>query len=224
MSYENELEKIKNHHLEHGSPINQNNNQQTSSDKQTSEEESEESKAQLRARKRRMKNLTANVIALSCVVAVIGSALSLTYSYLAADNVKIKITSTTVKRSGGTDKYLIFTDNLTTGQKEEFENTDSWLRFKFNSSSLQNKLNEPGIYNARVQGWRIPFWSMYRNIIDAEKLPDPKPIAAKPAQSAVRTEAAPCAKACPICVDPNISEAEVQMLSNVLNSTRQAVK
>ena len=35
-----------------------------------------------------------------------------------------------VKRYGGKDKYLIFTD------KEVFENTDSWIELKFNSSNL----------------------------------------------------------------------------------------
>ena len=56
-------------------------------------------------------------------------------------------------------KYLVFTEN------EVFENTDSYLFLKFNSSDLENKLTPGKEYRAKVAGWRIPFLSMYRNII-----------------------------------------------------------
>ncbi|NET30682.1 MAG: DUF1523 family protein [Cyanothece sp. SIO1E1] len=56
-------------------------------------------------------------------------------------------------------KYLVFTE------KEVFENSDSFLLWKFNSSDLHSKLKKGSTYNVKVVGWRIPFLSSYRNII-----------------------------------------------------------
>jgi hypothetical protein len=56
-------------------------------------------------------------------------------------------------------KYIVFTD------KETFENTDSWLNLKFNSSDVQGSLEPGKTYTCDVYGKRIPFLSMYRNIV-----------------------------------------------------------
>ena len=60
------------------------------------------------------------------------------------------------------DKYMIFSND------EVFENTDSWLFIKFNSSDVQGKLEVGKTYNVKVTGWRIPFLSQYRNIISIQ--------------------------------------------------------
>jgi hypothetical protein len=60
-------------------------------------------------------------------------------------------------------KYLVFTNG------EVFENTDSLLYWKFNSSDLYGELKEGETYTVRVYGWRIPFLSNYRNIIEIKK-------------------------------------------------------
>ena len=57
------------------------------------------------------------------------------------------------------NKYLIFTD------KGVFENTDSFVEFKFNSSDLYSEIEEGKSYNFKVYGWRIPFFSMYKNVV-----------------------------------------------------------
>lgn len=59
-------------------------------------------------------------------------------------------------------KYLIFTET------ETFENTDSLTRWKFNSSDIQGKLLVGNAYQVEVYGYRIPFLSQYRNIVDVE--------------------------------------------------------
>lgn len=56
-------------------------------------------------------------------------------------------------------KYLVFTEN------ETFENTDLLFGGKFNSSDIQGKLKRGKTYTAEVYGWRVPFFSMYRNIV-----------------------------------------------------------
>jgi hypothetical protein len=61
---------------------------------------------------------------------------------------------------GSSSKYLIFTENGT------FENTDSFWFWKWNSSDFQGKLHVDSTYNVKVVGWRIPFLSMYPNIIE----------------------------------------------------------
>ena len=56
-------------------------------------------------------------------------------------------------------KFLVYTEGGV------FENTDSWLYFKFNSSNVQNELKVGESYMVRVAGWRIPLFSWYKNII-----------------------------------------------------------
>lgn len=63
-----------------------------------------------------------------------------------------------------THKYLVYTEN------ETFENTDSILFLKFNSSDFQRRLD--GQKTVTVAGWRVPFLSMYRNIV---KIHNPHP-------------------------------------------------
>lgn len=59
----------------------------------------------------------------------------------------------------GESKYLVFCDG------ETFENTDTWLYFKWNSSDVQGVLTPGKTYKVSVVGWRVPILSMYRNII-----------------------------------------------------------
>src|SRR5690606_22667275 len=60
-------------------------------------------------------------------------------------------------------KYLVFTD------KGVFENTDSLLNFKWNSSDIYGELKAGETYTFHVYGYRIPFFSMYKNIVSVEK-------------------------------------------------------
>ena len=62
-----------------------------------------------------------------------------------------------------TSKYLVFSE------AEVFENTDSFLFFKWNSSDLQGQLTPGHMYRVRVYGFRVPFLSMYRNIIEVKE-------------------------------------------------------
>lgn len=71
---------------------------------------------------------------------------------------KERITSSANEES----KYLIFTS------AETFENVDSLLAFKFNSSDVYGSLKQGSLCELRVTGFRIPFLSTYRNILSAE--------------------------------------------------------
>jgi len=55
--------------------------------------------------------------------------------------------------------YLIFTD------KGVFENTDTIWHLKWDSSDFYNDLHVGKVYEVEAVGWRVPFFSMYKNII-----------------------------------------------------------
>lgn len=59
----------------------------------------------------------------------------------------------------GSCRYLIYTD------KGTYENTDSLIKGKFNSSDVYGDINPGTKYDARVRGIRSGFFSMYPNII-----------------------------------------------------------
>ena len=76
---------------------------------------------------------------------------------------KFCVKDKTVIVSDKTSKYLIF------AKDEVFEATDS-LRFgRFNSSDVYSSLEVNSCYTSTAQGRRIPFLSMYRNILSPIK-------------------------------------------------------
>lgn len=70
-----------------------------------------------------------------------------------------------------TSKYLVFGDDED-GNSLVFENTDTLLRFKFNSSNIQGRLKTGKTYDVTVVGFRIPIFSAYENIIDCYEITD----------------------------------------------------
>lgn len=73
--------------------------------------------------------------------------------------------------SGNTSssKYLVFGDDEN-GNSLVFENTDCFIRGKWNSSNIQGQLKEGNTYKVTVVGYRVPFFSMYQNIIKIEEI------------------------------------------------------
>lgn len=64
---------------------------------------------------------------------------------------------------GTTSKYLIYTE-----EGEVFENTDTMLHGKFDSSTVYGKLKRGKKFTCEVYGVRNGFFSMYRNIVSCE--------------------------------------------------------
>lgn len=64
------------------------------------------------------------------------------------------------KNSG---KYLVYTKG------EVFEVTDTVSYWRFDSSELYGELGEGKSYRCKISGWRVPFFSWYRNIIEIER-------------------------------------------------------
>jgi len=74
----------------------------------------------------------------------------------------VKITGKERITTKESSKYLIFTET------EVFENTDTLLSLKFNSSDVYGEINIGQTCDLTVNWYRIPFFSMYRNILSAE--------------------------------------------------------
>lgn len=71
----------------------------------------------------------------------------------------------TMQKDGKTiNKYLIYTEY------EVFENVDEAFYFKFNSSDIYGRIQKDEKYEFYVSGWRIHIFSMYRNIISADRI------------------------------------------------------
>ena len=75
------------------------------------------------------------------------------------------------KGSGDTSssKYLVFGDDAN-GDSLVFENTDCFIRGKWNSSNIQGQLKVGNTYKITVIGYRVPFLSWYQNIIKIEEV------------------------------------------------------
>jgi len=59
-------------------------------------------------------------------------------------------------------KYLVFTENGT------YENSDTLLNLKFNSSDIQGSLRPGQTYDVQVWGFRQPILSWYPNILEVK--------------------------------------------------------
>lgn len=116
-----------------------------------------------------------NTRILIIILIVIFFILGITYSVLASFNDHDYIITVTDKdriyegdKEDGDSKYLIFGDDEN-NESLVFENTDTIMRFKWNSSNIQSKLHEGKTYKITVIGYRVPFLSMYENIIEVEE-------------------------------------------------------
>lgn len=86
--------------------------------------------------------------------------------YLSSETIETKVSDKERITTGSGDdiksKFLVY------GEDEVFENTDSWLYFKFDSADVQNEIDLGETNKIKVAGWRVPFFSWYRNVISVE--------------------------------------------------------
>lgn len=101
------------------------------------------------------------LVAVSVIWAINYGVYKLTYDQVHGVYVNDRERVTTQTEGKIDTKYLIFTEN------EVFENTDSLIALKFNSSDVYNHIKPGYTCNLEVTGVRVPFLSMYRNIISA---------------------------------------------------------
>lgn len=111
-------------------------------------------------RRRLKKNLIYSGFIIAALTLTLGYSVAYyTSSEIITLTVKDKERITTGSGENISSKFIIYAEG------EVFENTDSWLYAKFNSADIQNKLSVGETYKVEVAGWRVPFLSMYRNVI-----------------------------------------------------------
>ena len=122
---------------------------------------------------RRKKNTrTFFVVIMIAVILVLSIGYEAIFSF---NDTEYTITVTDKERiyegSGDTSssKYLVFGDD-DNGNSLVFENTDCFIRGKWNSSNIQGQLKEGNTYKVTVVGSRVSFFSMYQNIIKIEEI------------------------------------------------------
>lgn len=97
----------------------------------------------------------------------------LTQRSLEAVLIKDKQISTETDRDSGKviSTYLIYTD------QGVFRNDDAGWHLKYDSSDFYGNLDAGKRYDLKVYGWRIPFFSMYPNIVAMDEVAAPPPAA-----------------------------------------------
>lgn len=101
------------------------------------------------------------------IIIVLVAILAYPIAYKTSEHKKtIKVTDkeriTTGSGESISSKFVVYTD------KGVFENTDSMLFMKFNSADVQNELKVGQEYRVTVAGWRVPFLSYYKNILEVK--------------------------------------------------------
>lgn len=81
---------------------------------------------------------------------------------MSSDTVTVKVTDKERSNDKDGSRYMVFTDS------EVFTNEDSWMALKFNSSDVQGKITIGQTCTFKVDGFRVPFMSWYRNIYALE--------------------------------------------------------
>ena len=82
-----------------------------------------------------------------------------TLYYRSSETVTITIEDKERHTTSEDSYYLIYASD------KVYKNDDSWLYLKFNSADYQRRLKVGETYKVEIAGWRVPFLSMYNNII-----------------------------------------------------------
>jgi len=90
--------------------------------------------------------------------------ITMVIEYKSVDVIQITVTDkeriVTGSGENTSSKYLVYTEN------EVFQNTDNILFLKFGSADVQNRLRVDSTYTVKVNGYRIPLTSSFRNILE----------------------------------------------------------
>lgn len=110
---------------------------------------------------------TLSVLGLCCLS-------SLCLSYCTHDSERITVVDKYIKTEdrGSSKGVFYIVGQKENGEEEVFSNEDSLPYFKFNSADVHQKIKVGQTYKADVNWMRIPFLSMYRNILEAEEISD----------------------------------------------------
>jgi len=97
------------------------------------------------------------------MTAILLAVLATLYSYFISDTITTKITDAQMTKVDG--RFMIATEY------RPLVNEDAKYRFKFDSGSVQNEAVRLKGRAVRITkyGWRIPFFSIYENVVEIEE-------------------------------------------------------
>ena len=110
---------------------------------------------------RKIKSFIANHFILILIVGFVGG--GGTFSYLKNyDTEVVTVTVTDRERVTSSERsyYLVYTDS------ETFTVSDTIWHFRYDSSDFYGSLKRGDKIRVKVCGWRVPFMSMYRNMLE----------------------------------------------------------
>jgi len=84
-------------------------------------------------------------------------------SHLSKGTITLTVTGKERINTQDVSYYLVFSE------EGAFKNDDDLWQLKFDSSELQAKLKEGGTYLCTKNFWRIPFFSMYENLLECSE-------------------------------------------------------
>lgn len=79
------------------------------------------------------------------------------------------VTDKTIRQNSD-GHYLVFAQDVNTGEKEVFEIRDTWLNGIFNASDIYGDVEVGATYTFVLKGYRIPFFSWYKMIVSYERV------------------------------------------------------
>ena len=113
-----------------------------------------------------MKNIKLSklVIGLSAVsIVLLFMSLKMLFVYGTQQDREITIKKMERVMFSNNSRYLIYAEDGV------YENVDSILRMKFNSADVYGQLQNGKTYMCDTYGWRVPFFSMYPNIVSCRE-------------------------------------------------------
>ena len=109
----------------------------------------------------KLSKLAAGLLVVSIVLVVIS--LKMLFVYGTQQDREITIKKMERVMFSNNSKYLIYTEDGV------YENVDSILRMQFNSADVYGQLQNGRTYICDTYGWRVPFFSMYPNIVSCRE-------------------------------------------------------
>lgn len=114
------------------------------------------------------------IVVLFVVVFIIATCVAKPYaSASSVETIIITPLSTEAKiKFGEKEQTYLISARLPDGTMEVFESTDTLMYGKYNSADIYFELknNIGAQYRAKVVGWRVPYLSWNRNIVELEKV------------------------------------------------------
>lgn len=105
------------------------------------------------------------VVFLAAVCAVgIGACAS---SYYALETATVTVVGKESVSTENGHEYRVYAEDKTYVIK------DSVVRTRFNSSDLYRELRQGRTYTCKTQGWRVPLFSMFENLMSCREAPGP---------------------------------------------------